>query len=443
MSLIPRVVWSEGTLITPQHFQQSEQYYDNLIQKHHNALTNYSWGFQQLKLNTSSFKMGLFVVDSLSGFFADGTYFETQTNTTSSLKLQLPSHLENVYVYLAWSSLSNHQENYIVTQDNMVNARYISQEAEHLDYSQLQLPKRSIMVAVPHLRLVLESSLNKNDNYLPVAMISTNHTGEIIMNYNYIPPFLNMKAYPVLNDYMSELVGSLKQRVLYLSGIVTNSTLTGTGDVRHFMMLQTVNRYYAYIQHLHQLPNVHPCQVFGEWLKLYSDLTCFTLDKYNFDVPNYQHDNLELCFYKLMQLIRDVLSIVVEQRAVMLALETRDDATRTAIIPQANLIRSGRFVLALNASIPTEQLLQNVPTTIKISAIDKLNDLIMYHLPGIKVKALSTVPRELPYHTGFSYFELDADSDLWEGIEISTSIAIHLAGNFPELQMECWIIKPL
>ena len=59
------------------------------------------------------------------------------------------------------------------------------------------------------------------------------------------------------------------------------------------------------------------------------------------------------------------------------------------------------------------------------------------------MQALATAPRELPYHAGFSYFEIDKSSELWQDLEDSSGLAIHLAGDFPDLQMECWAIKPV
>jgi type VI secretion system protein ImpJ len=51
------------------------------------------------------------------------------------------------------------------------------------------------------------------------------------------------------------------------------------------------------------------------------------------------------------------------------------------------------------------------------------------------------VPRQIPFHTGFSYFELDRNSDLWKQLDTSGGMAIHVAGEFPELTLELWAIR--
>jgi len=51
------------------------------------------------------------------------------------------------------------------------------------------------------------------------------------------------------------------------------------------------------------------------------------------------------------------------------------------------------------------------------------------------------VPRQLPYHAGFVYFELDQSNKLWPDLRNSGAIAMHVAGQFPGLALEFWAIR--
>lgn len=63
-----KVVWGEGTLISPQHFQQQERYFETLINNF--ALNkNHHWGFKNLDFNESAKEMGILEVAQVSGFF--------------------------------------------------------------------------------------------------------------------------------------------------------------------------------------------------------------------------------------------------------------------------------------------------------------------------------------------------------------------------------------
>jgi type VI secretion system protein ImpJ len=50
-------------------------------------------------------------------------------------------------------------------------------------------------------------------------------------------------------------------------------------------------------------------------------------------------------------------------------------------------------------------------------------------------------PRQIPYHAGFAYFELDQTDELWEQLKNSGGVAMHVAGEFPSLAMEFWAIR--
>jgi type VI secretion system protein ImpJ len=55
--------------------------------------------------------------------------------------------------------------------------------------------------------------------------------------------------------------------------------------------------------------------------------------------------------------------------------------------------------------------------------------------------ALPVAPRQIPYHSGFAYFQLNRNHELWTQLSQSGGIALHVAGEFPGLQMEFWAIK--
>ena len=72
---------------------------------------------------------------------------------------------------------------------------------------------------------------------------------------------------------------------------------------------------------------------------------------------------------------------------------------------------------------------------------DKLRDLVNLQLPGVVLRSLPTAPRQLPFHAGFHYFELDRGGELWKQLEKSGSLALHVAGDFPALELELWAIR--
>jgi type VI secretion system protein ImpJ len=99
------------------------------------------------------------------------------------------------------------------------------------------------------------------------------------------------------------------------------------------------------------------------------------------------------------------------------------------------------FVLAARADVPSEELRRRFPAQLKVGPVEKITDLVRLALPGVPVLALPVAPRQIPFHAGFAYFELDQSSDLWDQLKNSGGVALHVAGEFPGLAMEFWAIR--
>ena len=98
-------------------------------------------------------------------------------------------------------------------------------------------------------------------------------------------------------------------------------------------------------------------------------------------------------------------------------------------------------VLAARADVPAEDLRRRFPQQLKIGPSEKIGDLVRLALPGVGVHAVPVAPRQIPYHAGFAYFELDQNDDLWKQLKNSGGIALHVGGEFPGLAMEFWAIR--
>ena len=60
---------------------------------------------------------------------------------------------------------------------------------------------------------------------------------------------------------------------------------------------------------------------------------------------------------------------------------------------------------------------------------------------AVPVNPVPVAPRQIPYHAGYVYFELDQSHELWSQLKSSGGIALHVSGEFPGLMMELWAIR--
>jgi type VI secretion system protein ImpJ len=142
-----------------------------------------------------------------------------------------------------------------------------------------------------------------------------------------------------------------------------------------------------------------------------------------------------------MAALRASLSAVLEQRAIPIPIESKKFGISVANVADRSLYSTAVFVLAARADLPAEELRRRFPAQLKIGPVEKIRELVNLQLKGVPVHAMPVAPRQIPFHAGFVYFELDQSHELWGQLQSSGGIALHLAGEFPGLALEFWAIR--
>jgi type VI secretion system protein ImpJ len=241
---------------------------------------------------------------------------------------------------------------------------------------------------------------------------------------------------------MTELHGLLNHRAEALAARLVVSGRGGAAEIADFLLLQAVNRYLPLIAHLSKLAGYHPESFYQLAVSMAGELATFTsANKRAPEFSPYQHDDLQGTFAPVFDALRKSLSMVLEQNAISIPMHQRKYGIRVAMVSDHALLDHATFILAVSADIPTEDIRKRFPTQIKIGPVEQIRQLVNVQLPGIRVRPLPVAPRQIPYHTGFVYFELDRSNELWAKLKTSGGFAFHLGGDFPGIQMEFWAIK--
>jgi type VI secretion system protein ImpJ len=265
---------------------------------------------------------------------------------------------------------------------------------------------------------------------------------QVVLSKSYIPPVLHAGTDAVLASYVRELHGLLHQRGEALAGRLSQLGRGGVSEIADFLLLQTVNRYEPLFAHFTVHPLLHPERLYSTCLQLAGELATFSnANTRPAAFPEYQHDNLELTFLPVIAQLRRSLSMVLEQNAIPIELQDRRYGVKVAVIADLELVKTANFVLAVAAQVPSELLRVRFPTQVKIGPVERIRDLVNLQLPGIPMHALPVAPRQIPFHAGSNYFELERGGDLWKQLERSGGLAMHIGGEFPGLELEFWAIR--
>ncbi|MEO6563752.1 MAG: type VI secretion system baseplate subunit TssK [Nitrosospira sp.] len=439
-----KIVWSEGLFLQPQHFQQHDRYLEKLLEGRTAPLLGYGWGFASLEFNPAALALGKVHLTAARGIFPDGTPFDFPHEDTPPPPLDIDVNIRNESIVLALPMRRAGTNEADSSGDHDGNlTRFRVEEREVSDSNANS--DNSAFLQVGQLRLRLMHKRDVTDAYTTLGVVQVMERradNQLILQKGFIPPMLHVISDTILSGYVSELHGLLHQRGETLAARVAQPGRGGVAEVADFLLLQTVNRYEPLIAHLAAHSLLHPERLFSMCLVLAGDLATFSNSNRRPPVyPEYQHDALIQCFAPLMVDLRSFLKTILDQNAVSIELQDRTQGYRLAKIPDLELLKTAQFVLAVNAQLPAETLRMHFPAQVKIGSVEHIRNLVNSALPGVPLNSLPVAPRQIPFHAGFNYFELERGSEMWKQLERSGGLAMHIAGDFPGLELEFWAIR--
>jgi len=443
MSHRSKVVWSEGLFLRPQHFQQQDRYVERFFHLRSSALRAHGWGFSELRLDRDLLKLGKLAISSARGVFPDGTPFSMPDDDSLPAPVDIGEDVRDRVAYLCLPVQQPESQEIDVSGSEDVLVRYDCRELEVRDVTSNSAGTSPMQVGALKSRLLLESDDQSEYSRIPVAaVVEAKVDKQVVLQDTFIPTVCNVRASAVLDAFVNEFLGLLHQRGEALAGRVAATGRGGAAEIADFLLLQVVNRLQPLVQHLAGESNLHAEDLYRVCVTAAGELATFTHpSKRAAEFSPYKHDDLRASFAGPIGAIRESLSAVLEQTATPIAIKKKKYGISVAVIADRNLLQSANFVLAVNADLPAEALRGQFPAHIKIGPVEKIQDLVNLSLPGIQLTALPVAPRQIPFHSGFAYFQLDRSNELWGQLATSGGIAMHLAGEFPGLQMELWAIK--
>jgi type VI secretion system protein ImpJ len=439
-----KVMWTEGMFLQPQHFQQQDRFVARQLDGRIAMGGPWPWGLFGLQVDEAGLLQGRIQLSSARGVLPDGLAFSFPSDDPAPAAFEVPVDARDHIVVLALSqSRPGVTESDVESTESSMPPRWRVADLGVADIHASSLREAPLQLGRLNLRLMLQR--DTNDGYVAlgvVRVIERRADGRVVLDSQYVPPMLHAPAHLILDGWLREVQGMLHQRGEALGARLAQPGRAGTGEIVDFLLLQVINRFQPLFTHLQRLPVLHPERFFDLCLGLAGELSTFGERRRPIAYPEYRHDDLLGCFRPVMADLRQSLSAVLEQTAIPIDLQERKHGIRVALISDVELLRTAMFVLAVNAQMPGEALRMRFPTQVKIGPAERIRDLVNLQLPGVTVRALPVAPRQIPFHAGFTYFELETrGNELWKQLEASGGLAMHIAGDFPGLAIEFWAVR--
>lgn len=438
-----KVIWSKGMILYPQHFQQYDRYVENLINSRCLCQNPYHWGFSDLTIDTNLLKAGKLAITSCSGLFPDGTPFNLPEEDDLPLPIDLSEDTRNEVIYLSLALRRPEAPEFDTASHPDGLTRFRLSEYDIKDNNQRGEIKVPVQIGKLKTRFMRQGEERSGHTCLGIVrVIEVRADKNIIIDDRFIPANVNCNGSPILRGFINEMNGLLGTRGKSLAGRAVSSDLSGVAEIEDFLLLQLINRYQPLLQHFTRLTGLHPEALYQNFIQMAGELaTFFRDDKRPAELPPYNHDDPQAAFYPIMEELRRLLAeFDPHRRAVQIPLNGPKFNAYAAKRPDLDLLNNAVFVLAVRADMPSEELRRNFPQQTIIGPIEEINQYISSLTRGIALHPMPTVPRQIPYYAGFTYFELDKHCDTWKKMATSGAFTIHIDGNYPGLKLEFWAI---
>jgi len=439
---VHNVIWQEGMLLRPQHLQHNDRYYHWQLNRTR-LLSNDAWGFLTLDVDVQYLNLGKIVVNQASGVLPDGSLFEL-SGAMEPLVLQVPANAGRQAVYLALPLATDNQVEVRSKEQGDVLARYVACETEIGDSNAGVDSRCQVDCARPDLRLVLgEQPSDPFYVKLQVAQVlDSAQEGGVRLDADFVPTFIYLQGSGYVSSCLKEVISLLATRGDAIAARIQGAGMSAGAQVGDFLMLQLINRAELILRHYLNQAQVRPEALYRELLAILGELSTFATDNKRAQLAvHFQHADQGASFRGLMEGLRTVLSLVLEQHAIELTLQQRQYGVLVCPVSDLKLLGAATFILAATAQCDSEELRHRLPAHLKIGPVERIRELVNLHLAGIKVTPLPVAPRQIPFHAGKTYFMLELSPRDITQLEQSGGFAFHASGEFAELELNFWAIR--
>jgi type VI secretion system protein ImpJ len=437
-----KVLWGEGLLLRPQHFQQQDQYHEHRLHEGIKAVHPYAWGVDRLQVDRDSLADNVLRILDLSLRFQDGELFDApgidELPPTIDLSLLLQSQ-QSVTYYAALPAFKPFSGNFAQPGQATNTARFVQANKETPDLYTQAAP---VQLAYLKRTVRIVSEFEPRDSYVhfPLLRLRRATTGGFEVDGSFVPPSLSLAAAPALFLQLRRLLDALQAKVSAMYGHQRepsrNVVEFRSGDMSSFWLLHTASSAYAALTHHFNHPALHPERLFEQLLGVAGGLMTFSKSWTLADLPTYQHNDPGPSFAKLHQIIRELLDTVISSKYFAIVLNEVRPSYHLGMLDSGKIDERTTFYVAVSADVPALELVDVVPLRLKIGAPDDVEKCVLSALPGVRLQYAPQLPAAVPVRPDTCYFTLEAKGQMYERMLQAQSISIYVPSGIKELKLE-------
>ncbi len=440
MSWHSKVVWSEGLFLKPHHLQQNDRYLERLVEMRVRQISAYPWGFASLEIDRDLAQQSRFALRRASGVLPDGTPFAFPDDCPAPAAIAVPDSAVGQIVWLTMPlAAANTREVDARATDSA--SRYTIGTETIIDATSDLRQEEEIDVAHPRLTFELRRGRKAGFVDLPIARILALRDKTVLFDDKVVPPVLVCDAHAVVTGWQDRVIGWVEHVLETLARYAADPVAGGAFQQSDYFVLQILNRTLPVLKHLRGSVYVHPERLYSEFLKLAGDLATFAAPSRRVrDYAPYDHDDPASVFEPLLRDIDEYLRTPLNRNVRRLELRQIADNAFEHLIVDRKMFQTSTFVLEVSAERSLPDIQSQIPHLLKIGPSNRMKELIQAALPGIPLMFRPMPPQQIKIVSDHVYFFLDKTSPLWPDFSAAPKIALHFAGDWPQLELVLWAI---
>ncbi|MDR0678133.1 MAG: type VI secretion system baseplate subunit TssK [Holosporaceae bacterium] len=303
------IQWHEGMLLSPHHFQQTNNNIQHLLGVFNTAHSAFGFGVYDLKIDTSALVSGVIRILKVRGIFQDGFYFDFDAIGDQPLEKNLTDYFASsstaVKIYLA---IPNRKEGKNELEGDM--ARYYSSEITNICDENTGENAINIPILKPRLRLLMENEVDGRYVSFPIFEAEKSIDGGIISS-SFIPPFICIDEHSKISEICRNISQTIRNKASYFADRKDNYSRTATDE--SMSSLRLLIQAGLPLEALIRINGIHPFEIYKCLLAAVSSIISINPTQLIPQLPIYNHNNLFRTFNDLLKYIEGILEHLKQQ----------------------------------------------------------------------------------------------------------------------------------
>lgn len=444
--MLKKVLWTEGTLLSQQHFQQWDEYIDKTSNIIRIACQSETYGILDYAIDESALDTGIFKLTNCSIIFKSGRIYQLGNNEESLIYNIDENITEGLDIYL---SLPINNIAYNISGYPKVESENAAWDVDFQDIRDQYDTDREREIGFVSLNVKLKAyNLNSEDHKkdanekILIARILPRGFKQYYIDENLIPPLVYLKANRQLYNKLINLKDSLEVKTrdlvlrrdeYYASAVQFNASVLKT-----YSLLESFNKTRIKMANVLQRGTVHPQVVYNLLLDFIGSLSAFsnTFMSHNVSDFYYNHDDLAKSFNEVINFIEKIINETFPDRiSIFNFSKSRNNLYSTDMISSDELT-SLSFFLKVKKHEEADLWIRSFINETKVASETNIDLYLASALPGVEIKHVIKAPTYLSMQSGYEYFSICKQSSAWEDIIEHQSIAVYVSQKFSDYEID-------